>query len=592
MANNSDLFVRINLIADQFDRSIKESQNQLRSFNKVGGTISKGISASFTKILGAVGLAMGGMDAFNIAIMSTNKSGDAFENTINAAKGSVDAYFRSLITGDWTIFQNGLISAFNGLKELSAAMDDLADKRLSLNYIKSQDAAEIADLLVDARDTTLDLQKRTEALNKAKERTVDLDKNTKEYVKDLQDFLVLTYKNTYGINLNTDDLDRFFREANFGNKKALEDIKNYEDELQRVIKLNTTSKIVNGGVTGVRNIYIVDDQAVEAFKAQNKEIRIQSVLLNESDAKRKQTLDLLQEQYALMRDVSAQQKSINRIEGTLNTQKNKEAVDAKKASEDVFASGSFAAINAEISKLKKTWEASTDEAIRMGAQKAIKDLERQKVLLSVEYELKTTPLNVPGFDKPKGATPSGALGDKITPLQPEAISSNYDYADSLSAIGNVMSSVTNMVEGGAAAWLSWGSNVLSSIATAIPLIEALTTANVAAGASETFKANAKIPVVGWISALAGIAAVVAAMASLPKFAYGGIVPGTSYTGDKVPVMANSGEMILNNGQQANLFRILNDGGSNSRGMGQVEFKINGSDLVGAINNYNRKRSKY
>ncbi len=42
-----------------------------------------------------------------------------------------------------------------------------------------------------------------------------------------------------------------------------------------------------------------------------------------------------------------------------------------------------------------------------------------------------------------------------------------------------------------------------------------------------------------------------------KFATGGIVAGTSYTGDRVPAMVNSGEMILNRQQQSRLFEIAN-----------------------------------
>lgn len=46
---------------------------------------------------------------------------------------------------------------------------------------------------------------------------------------------------------------------------------------------------------------------------------------------------------------------------------------------------------------------------------------------------------------------------------------------------------------------------------------------------------------------------------MPKYATGGIVPGTSFTGDKVPALLNSGEMILNGSQQSNLFHMLNSG---------------------------------
>lgn len=49
-------------------------------------------------------------------------------------------------------------------------------------------------------------------------------------------------------------------------------------------------------------------------------------------------------------------------------------------------------------------------------------------------------------------------------------------------------------------------------------------------------------------------------ANAQKFATGGIVGGTSYTGDHVPIMANSREMVLTTQQQTRLFDAL-DGGS-------------------------------
>ena len=58
--------------------------------------------------------------------------------------------------------------------------------------------------------------------------------------------------------------------------------------------------------------------------------------------------------------------------------------------------------------------------------------------------------------------------------------------------------------------------------------------------------------------IAGTAATInGAFAPLYAFANGGIVPGGSFNGDRVPAMVNSGEMILNNGQQGNLFKALN-----------------------------------
>lgn len=66
-----------------------------------------------------------------------------------------------------------------------------------------------------------------------------------------------------------------------------------------------------------------------------------------------------------------------------------------------------------------------------------------------------------------------------------------------------------------------------------------------------------------LSVLAGAtgAAQIAAIAAepLPEFATGGIIDGTSYTGDRRLVRANSREMILNPEQQTTLFDAINGG---------------------------------
>lgn len=97
---------------------------------------------------------------------------------------------------------------------------------------------------------------------------------------------------------------------------------------------------------------------------------------------------------------------------------------------------------------------------------------------------------------------------------------------------------------------------------------------------------AGIPIVGAALAVAAVAAITAAlMAGMGKFAKGGFVGGNSYHGDKNIARVNSGELILNPAQQRNILALANGkGGTNG---GKVEFKIRGTDLVGALNNYNR-----
>ena len=54
---------------------------------------------------------------------------------------------------------------------------------------------------------------------------------------------------------------------------------------------------------------------------------------------------------------------------------------------------------------------------------------------------------------------------------------------------------------------------------------------------------------------------------------------------------NSGEMILKQNQQSNLFDMINSGSSSGGGGGNVEFTIRKDKLVGVLNNYTKKNSK-
>lgn len=76
---------------------------------------------------------------------------------------------------------------------------------------------------------------------------------------------------------------------------------------------------------------------------------------------------------------------------------------------------------------------------------------------------------------------------------------------------------------------------------------------------------------------------VAAAFSGIKFAQGGIVPGGNFTGDRVPALLNSGEMVLNRQQQSNLFSLLNGNMRKNSNNGQptveVQGVIRGSDIL-------------
>lgn len=95
----------------------------------------------------------------------------------------------------------------------------------------------------------------------------------------------------------------------------------------------------------------------------------------------------------------------------------------------------------------------------------------------------------------------------------------------------------------------------------------------AAGASTGPGAVAAIP--AFIASLT--AAVLGAFASIPKFATGGVVGGSSFYGDKLLARVNSGEAILNVDQQRRLYGMIGSNGVNVNLEG--EFRLDGRDLV-------------
>ena len=102
------------------------------------------------------------------------------------------------------------------------------------------------------------------------------------------------------------------------------------------------------------------------------------------------------------------------------------------------------------------------------------------------------------------------------------------------------------------------------------------------------KSGASLPFPYNLAAIAAsVAAVIAALSAMSKFADGGIVGGSSKSGDKILARVNSGEMVLNSGQQSRLWKAINSGNLGYGG-GNVTFKIHGSDLVGTLNNYSKQ----
>lgn len=135
-----------------------------------------------------------------------------------------------------------------------------------------------------------------------------------------------------------------------------------------------------------------------------------------------------------------------------------------------------------------------------------------------------------------------------------------------------------------------GSTASSLVSTGITLTQALianttalfsnTAATTAAAATEGADMAMDVVKVGAMIMMAAHGGIV------PRAASGYTVPGTHYSGDVTPVLANAGEVILNRAQQGNLASQLQDGDGNSEG-GYARPFVTGQDIFLGINNYLR-----
>lgn len=166
--------------------------------------------------------------------------------------------------------------------------------------------------------------------------------------------------------------------------------------------------------------------------------------------------------------------------------------------------------------------------------------------------------------------------------------------DAASAMGQLMSAAG--AEGAAAA-MQIVATTANATAQMIPQIMALIGAKEGEAMANGTASAAALPFPANIAAIASIiATVVGTFASIfstvGAFAGGGIIQGASTHGDYLLARVNAGEMILNGSQQARLFNLLDGAGAvGGAGMGQVSFKIKGSDLYGSLSNYSKVKAK-
>ena len=155
------------------------------------------------------------------------------------------------------------------------------------------------------------------------------------------------------------------------------------------------------------------------------------------------------------------------------------------------------------------------------------------------------------------------------------------------AISMSIKSLSDSLIQGADNFKEYGKNIKSVVK---QIIGAFIAEGVAALVKNALESAATTPygflMAAPLAALAGGIAKTAFNSLLPKFHTGGIVGGIS----EVAAVLKPREMVLTTAQQSNLYNMINR--NNGVGTGEVVFRIDGTQLIGVLDNYSRRVNSY
>ena len=127
----ADIINRLLLDTNNFDAKLSSSKKGVNDYQSSVIGMAKTAGVGMLKFAGAIGVVTGASEVFTKTINSSQVTGDAWAATIGSAKTTVDEFFYSLATGDFTGFLGGLDGIISKAKESIAALDQLGNTRIS-----------------------------------------------------------------------------------------------------------------------------------------------------------------------------------------------------------------------------------------------------------------------------------------------------------------------------------------------------------------------------------------------------------------------------------------------------------------------------
>lgn len=648
----ANLIMRLIMDASQYDGGLQKAQKGIENFiaknRAMSGVMSKA-SEAIARVAGAAGVAMGAGEAFNRVLNSSQVLGDATAAAIESAKKSIDEFFYSLGSGDFSAFISGLDNIIAKSKEAHSALDQLGNTKISFDFYESEFDEAIAKARLNAKNKQLDEDARKKAFKAWDDELKKKEDAGQTVANDALD--ALTKSIVVGTQLRASDINfedfRKVMKIDLMPSKSRSEAKSYwtkqyEDYEKLADRIESDRRVDVARTNDYGRTKSINDAAKiaqEGAAARYRDAIIYNKLLNKLSTEDLEKLaELGKQYYSVSQLVSQQRQEFNESTTEFNNSitasaKAKETAaaaaakaikEAKEKNIDPFLGNEQ--LNEEIKAVISGKDAMSQEVLDViGTGKTLPVLTQpiQATMINSEDEVVegedpadalrrklemytlaqskiqeyTNMLSVANEEEKAYLNEqieiwrrySEEIGIGTRRNGTDELASDLDkVSDALIRMGGLSDSVFGSM-------LSYIGGISGTIVSAIPAIDAMidaqnrqANANIKAAVSGAASSVANIPIVGAIMAVSAVASVLAAINNIPNFAEGGIVGGHNYM-DGITARVSSGEMFINEADQKKLYDSIHSGDLGGGNSGRTV--ITGEQIVTVVNNYGKRTGK-
>ena len=211
MGKIGDLWVRLGLKKQDFDKGIDSAEHRLGGFGKAFGTLKTVAVRAFTSIAAT---AFNVLAALEDLIFESNKFGDQWQAMVGGMQNAWNAFTNSLLNWDWEGFWSRVRGAYSSGKALAGATDALTEQMNSLKMRRADLEQENARLRIAMQDQNKTYEERQAAAKKYLENVKPLYQEeadiNRKYLKETEGAW-LKARGMEGNSVTFDALERFLK---------------------------------------------------------------------------------------------------------------------------------------------------------------------------------------------------------------------------------------------------------------------------------------------------------------------------------------------------------------------------------------------